>query len=105
VTTASLPVSSTPRRTSAAVLCAPNPELILCCGACSHTLNLGLPAPPEVRPQRAARGRTGHDLAANREERDIHGEISNAYAYQSPWQDALRDCRLVKGNSVMVLPA
>jgi crotonobetainyl-CoA:carnitine CoA-transferase CaiB-like acyl-CoA transferase len=39
------------------------------------------------------------------EEQDIHVDLRRAFAYQSPWQDVLRECTLVNGNSVMVLPS
>lgn len=37
-------------------------------------------------------------------EQDIHVDLRKAFAYQSPWQDVLRDCTLMNGNSVMVQP-
>ncbi|WP_238016107.1 CoA transferase [Dactylosporangium sp. AC04546] len=38
------------------------------------------------------------------EEQDIYVDLRKAYAYQSPWQDVLRECTLINGTSVMVLP-
>jgi crotonobetainyl-CoA:carnitine CoA-transferase CaiB-like acyl-CoA transferase len=38
------------------------------------------------------------------EEQDIHIDLRKAFAYQSPWQDVLRDCTLLNGTSVMMAP-
>ena len=38
------------------------------------------------------------------EEQAIHIDLRKAFAYQSPWQDVLRDCTQINGNSVMLLP-
>src|SRR5215469_4798502 len=35
---------------------------------------------------------------------DIHIDLRKAFAYQSPWQDVLRDCTMINGTSVMMLP-
>jgi crotonobetainyl-CoA:carnitine CoA-transferase CaiB-like acyl-CoA transferase len=37
-------------------------------------------------------------------EQDIHIDLRKAFAYQSPWQDVLRDCTMINGTSVMMLP-
>jgi hypothetical protein len=37
-------------------------------------------------------------------EQDIHIDLRKAFAYQSPWQDVLRDCTMINGTSVMALP-
>jgi crotonobetainyl-CoA:carnitine CoA-transferase CaiB-like acyl-CoA transferase len=39
------------------------------------------------------------------EAQDIHVDLRKAYTYQSPWQDVLKDCTKINGNSVMVLPS
>lgn len=39
------------------------------------------------------------------EGQDIHVDLRKAFAYQSPWQDVLRECTLLNGTSVMVLPS
>src|SRR5215813_9649853 len=38
------------------------------------------------------------------EVQDIHVDLRKAYVYQSPWQDVLKACTQINGNSVMVLP-
>ncbi|HEX6555405.1 MAG TPA: CoA transferase, partial [Ktedonobacteraceae bacterium] len=38
------------------------------------------------------------------EEQDIHVDLRKAFAYQSPWQEVLRDCTLINGTSVMMAP-
>src|SRR5215472_2492821 len=38
------------------------------------------------------------------EEQNIHIDLRKAFAYQSPWQDVLRDCTQLNGTPVMVLP-
>lgn len=38
------------------------------------------------------------------EEHDIHVDYGTAKAYQSPWQDALRDCTMFNDSSVSVPP-
>jgi crotonobetainyl-CoA:carnitine CoA-transferase CaiB-like acyl-CoA transferase len=38
------------------------------------------------------------------DEQDIHIDLRKAYAYQSPWQDVLRDCTQINGTSIMWLP-
>jgi crotonobetainyl-CoA:carnitine CoA-transferase CaiB-like acyl-CoA transferase len=38
------------------------------------------------------------------EGQDIRIDLRKAFAYQSPWQDVLRDCTQINGTSVMVLP-
>jgi crotonobetainyl-CoA:carnitine CoA-transferase CaiB-like acyl-CoA transferase len=38
------------------------------------------------------------------EGQDIHVDLRKAFAYQSPWQDVLRDCTQINGNSIMALP-
>jgi crotonobetainyl-CoA:carnitine CoA-transferase CaiB-like acyl-CoA transferase len=38
------------------------------------------------------------------EGQDLHIDLRKAFAYQSPWQDVLRDCTLLNGTSVMMAP-
>jgi hypothetical protein len=42
---------------------------------------------------------------SSEEGQDIHIDLGKAFAYQSPWQDVLRECTLLNDASVMVLPS